>query len=195
MTDLPTYVVINNPDEPRKSVLRTPARELTFPLSPKDMAAIQVLEAKFDQEENMAGLAAPQIGFDIRAIIFEVKDDPILKRWRPDLTQTMPKVIWLNPRYKGIGHDKHTDYEGCFSVYNLAGPVARYKKVHYSAYTIDGDLIEGEAEGMLARVIQHEVDHLNGRLCIDLVPKDKLLTIEEYRARRKKAMETGEKED
>lgn len=192
MTDLPTYVVINS-DDPRREVLRTPARELTFPLSPKDLASIQKLEDQFDHEQNMAGLAAPQIGLDIRAVVFEVKADENLKRWRPDLTQTMPKAVWLNPTYKPVSKETITDYEGCFSVNNLAGPVARYKEIDYTAYTVDGKRIEGRAEGFLARVIQHEVDHLNGTLCIDLVPKDQLLTIDEYRERRRRAMEEGMK--
>jgi peptide deformylase len=84
--------------------------------------------------------------------------------------------------------DKHEDFEGCFSVENLAGPVKRYKTIQYKAYTPAGEPVEGVAHGFLARIIQHEVDHLNGTLCITLVPKDKIERIDEYRRRRAEAM-------
>jgi peptide deformylase len=189
MTDLPSYVVLNDPNA-NTDVLRTPAAPLIFPLSAEDKEVVRILTAKFDGEENCAGLAAPQIGFGKQVIIFSVPDDPQLKKWRPDLIQTMPKTVWVNPTYEGVGEEKHTDYEGCFSVNDLAGPVARFKTIRYSAYTPEGTFVDGTAQGFLARLIQHEVDHLKGRCFIDYVPKDELLSIEEYRARRKNAMES-----
>lgn len=189
MSDLPAYVVVNNPHEKNVAVLRNPAQSLTFPLSREDQEIIRILEAKFDQEENCAGLAAPQIGIGKQVIVFAVSDDPKFKKWSPDLVQIMGKTIWINPSYEPIGAEKHTDYEGCFSVGELAGPVARFKKIRYKAYTPEGTLVEGMAEGYLARLIQHEVDHLNGRCFIDYVPEEELLTIDEYRRRRQEAME------
>ncbi|MBS0271886.1 MAG: peptide deformylase [Proteobacteria bacterium] len=190
MTELPSYVVINNPQETRADVLRNPAEPLSFPLSELDKKIIETLVKKFDQEENCAGLAAPQIGFGKQIIVFAVDDDPDLKKWRPDLTDTMPKTIWINPTYEPVGVDKHTDYEGCFSVDEITGPVPRFKTIQYSAYTPDGTHVEGTAEGFLARLIQHEIDHLNGHCFIDYVEEDKLLSIEEYRKKRKAAMES-----
>jgi peptide deformylase len=179
MSDLPPYVVVNNPKEENVAVLRNPAQPLTFPLSDEDQEIIRILEAKFDQEEDCAGLAAPQIGFGKQIIVFAAPDDPKLKKWRPDLAQTMGKTVWINPSYEPIGTEKHTDYEACFSVADLAGPVPRYKAVRYKAYTPEGTLVEGTAEGFLARAIQHEVDHLNGTCFIDYVPKEELMTIDE----------------
>ena len=187
---LPDYVVINNEDLTHdvRKVLRTEAQTLHFPLSEEDKESVRLVEAKFDQEEKIAGLAAPQIGIAKKIIVFVAPDDEEFKKWRTDLTQTMPKTIWINASYVGISEDKRTYYEGCFSVHNIAGEVPRFTKIKYSAYTPDGELVEGEAEGYLARVIQHEVDHTNGKLFIDYVEPGKCVTMEEYFALRKAAM-------
>jgi len=190
VSNLPSYVILNDPQDNRVNVLRQPAQSLTFPLSKEDREIVQILTDKFEQEDNCAGLAAPQIGFAKQIIIFEVPDDPKLKKWRPDLVQTMPKTVWINPTYEPLGDEKHSDYEGCFSVKDMAGPVARFKTIHYSAYTLEGEHVEGRAEGFLARLLQHEIDHLRGRCFIDYVPDGELLSIEEYRKRRQKAMES-----
>ncbi len=188
MPDSPSYVIVNDPQDTRVDILLKPAQPLSFPLSREDREIIQTLMNKFDQEDNCAGLAAPQIGFSKQIIIFEVPDDPQLKKWRPDLIQTMPKTIWINPIYVPVGEEKHTDYEGCFSVKDLAGPVARFTAIRYRASTPEGTCVEGLAEGFLARLLQHEIDHLRGRCFIDYVPENELLSIEEYRRRRQKKM-------
>ncbi len=185
---LPNYEVINVAQPQEHSVLRKPAQVLQFPLCPEDINDIQILEAKFDQEQNCSGLAAPQIGISKRVIVFAAPENPEYKKWRPDFTQSMPKSIWINPSYEPIGSDQHEDYEACFSVGEMAGPVKRYKKISYRAYDLHGQLIEGSAEGFLARIIQHETDHVYGILFIDLVPEGKLLPIAEYRRRRQEAL-------
>jgi peptide deformylase len=187
--NLPEYVVFEVGGI-MPTVLKTPAYALTFPLTNADYQDIQILEKKYDSEENCAGLAAPQIGISKQIIIFEVPTDAELKKWRPDCIQSMSKTIWINPSYEGIETmGTHEDYEGCFSVKDVAGPVIRYKKINYKAYDINGTLITGQAEGFLARVIQHEIDHIQGTLCIDRMPTDKIISIEAYRKRRKAAME------
>ncbi len=186
---LPEYTAVNLENNQKPKVLTTPAKKLTFPLSPEDINDIKILEAKFDAETNCAGLAAPQIGIAKQIIVFSAREDPNLKKWRADFTQTMDKTIWINPSYEGVGEDKNEDYEACFSVLAVAGAVKRYKKVHYKAYTMTGELVEGTAEGFLARIIQHEVDHVKGKLFIDYVPEDQLLKVEEYRQKRRKAIE------
>ena len=182
---LPEYVVFdrtNNTSAP--AILRAIAKPIFFPLKTEDKKDIELLTNKFNEEKNCAGLAAPQIGISKKIIIFCVPDDPELKKRRPDLTETMPKTIWINPEYKGIeDYGYNEDYEGCFSVKNYTGPVIRYKKISYEAYTTTGQLIKGTAEGFLARLIQHEIDHLNGVLFIDKVDPNKLILLDEYRAK------------
>lgn len=189
--NLPNYVVINDDEQDinLRLVLRKPTKPISFPLSKEDIEVIKILEAKYDAEENCAGLAAPQIGFNKPIIIFAVHNDETLKRWRPDLTDTISKTIWINPQYEGVNEEKHTDYEACFSVTNLAGPVARFKSIKYKAYQPTGREVNGIASGFLARVIQHEIDHINGSLFIDHVPPDQLTDLEEYRKKRASAMD------
>jgi peptide deformylase len=190
---LPNYVAVNDSktqDLTKELVLKRPAKLLNFPLSREDIQIIKTLEAKFDNEENCAGLAAPQIGFDKQVIVFAVENKDDLKKWRPDLSDTMPKTIWINPSYQPINQEKHVDYESCFSVNDLIADVPRYKKIKYKAFLPSGEKIEGIATGFLARVIQHEIDHVKGTLFIDRVSPSKVVTIEEYkkqRARKKQA--------
>lgn len=185
---LPNYVAVNLKTKEEPVVLRTPAKELSFPLTPEDVEDIAILEAKYDGEGNCSGLAAPQIGISKRIIIFAAPENPDLKKWRPDFTQAMDKTIWINPSYEGIGTDKHEDYEACFSVLEVGGTVSRYKKIHYQAHTVTGESVEGTAEGFLARIIQHEIDHINGKLFIDYVSEGELIEIEAYRKKRDEAI-------
>lgn len=182
--ELPSYVLIDDPQCQNRDILRKIAEPFSFPLSKDDKEILRILEAKFDSETNMTGLAAPQIGLSKQAIIFAVCDTPEMRKWRPDISDTLPKSIWLNPCYTPLGDEKHCDYESCFSVGEWAGEVERFKNVKYTAYRPNGKYITGNASGFLARAIQHEIDHLNGILFIDLVPKNKLFTIEEYRLKR-----------
>lgn len=179
-------------DYPR--VLKVPAKRLTFPLTEDDKHDIKILEQQFDNEDNCGGLAAPQIGIAKAIIIFGLEESEELKKWRPDFTQAMDKQIWINPSYEPAGDELSEDYEACFSVAKLTGPVLRYKKIKYKAYNIYGKLLKGTAEGFLARLIQHEIDHIDGKLFIDNVPEEKRMNIEDYRALRAKSMESGRSE-
>jgi peptide deformylase len=189
--DLPEYVVLDKAKSINPKVLRTPAERVKFPLSEEDKKILKILEDKFDQEENCAGLAAPQIGFSKAMIVFSAPDDPELKKWRTDFEQTMPRTVWINPSYEPIGDEKVTDGEGCFSVADVVGHVDRYKKIRYKAYLPDGTPVSGEASGFLARIIQHETDHINGFLFVDRT--DKIWDLEEYRRLRREAMAKAEK--
>jgi peptide deformylase len=188
---LPDYVTFDPTTQSTPNpILKKIAKKFTFPLSSQDFEDIKLLEAKFHEEENISGLAAPQIGISKAAIIFAAPDNPQIKKWRPDLTQTMEKQIWLNPFYEGIKEfGMHEDFEACFSVEKLAGLVNRFKKIRYYAFDIEGREIVGTAEGFLARIIQHEIDHLNGILFIEIARPDSIKPIEEYRKERKNALD------
>lgn len=185
---LPDYCVVDLTASQKPVVLTTPAQKLSFPLTPEDINDIRILEAKFDEEKNCAGLAAPQIGIAKQIIVFAAPENQDLKKWRTDFTQYMDKTIWINPSYEAVGDGKREDYEACFSVLEMAGPVQRYNKVRYTAYTISGDLVEGTAEGFLARIIQHEADHVNGKLFIDYISEDQLMKIDDYRKKKAEAL-------
>lgn len=179
-SSLPDYVCIDDPDCHNKNILTMPAQPITFPLDKSMLQALDHIQKKYDNEQNIAGLAAPQIGYPYQIIIFAVNDDKLLKQLRPDLTDTMPRTIWFNPSYTGIGSKDSEDMEGCFSIKNHVGKVKRYQHIQYEAISTDGSKITGEAKGFLARVIQHEVDHIKGILCLDSLIVDEKIDKQEY---------------
>lgn len=179
--DLPSYVVINDPTSVNTDVLRTPAEKVAFPLTAQIRDIIDQLEEKYDQEDNCAGLAAPQIGYGHRIIVLAVEEDEDIKKYRADLTDTLPKSIWINPAWTALSSEKTTDWEACFSVDDRVGKVSRFTEISYEAWTPEGEKVSGKACGFLARLIQHEVDHLDGKLYIDYIPEGELLTREEFR--------------
>jgi peptide deformylase len=108
---------------------------------------------------NGAGLAAPQIAVSLRIMIFGVAANP---RY-PDV-EYVPETILINPELTVLDSEKESDWEGCLSVPHMRGLVPRYKSIQYRGYNQKGELIEREASGFHARVVQHELDHLDGIL-------------------------------
>jgi peptide deformylase len=106
-----------------------------------------------------AGLAAPQIGADLRVVIFGVHRNP---RY-PD-AEEVPDTVLINPVLEPLDDEMEEGWEGCLSVPGMRGIVPRYKRLRYRGFDERGSLIERSVEGFHARVVQHEVDHLNGIL-------------------------------
>ena len=117
-----------------------------------------------DMRESMkaatgAGLAAPQIGENVRVVIFEVIDNPRYPNREP-----IPYTVLINPQLSPTSKDKVEDWEGCLSVPGMRGLVARYPSLRYTGFDQFGDAIDRSVNGFHARVVQHEVDHLDGIL-------------------------------
>jgi peptide deformylase len=108
---------------------------------------------------NGAGLAAPQIGVDLQLVIFGFERN---QRY-PD-AEPVPYTVLCNPRIEPLGLDQEDGWEGCLSVPGLRGKVPRFARIRYTGVGPDGRLIDREASGFHARVVQHECDHLIGRL-------------------------------
>lgn len=108
---------------------------------------------------NGAGLAAPQIGVLQRLVIFGVESNP---RY-PD-AEPVPTTVLINPRIEPLTEDLEYGWEGCLSVPGMRGLVPRPSRIRYSGVDEHGAAIEREASGFHARVVQHEVDHINGVL-------------------------------
>jgi peptide deformylase len=108
---------------------------------------------------NGAGLAAPQIGVDLQLVIFGFDRN---ERY-PD-APAVPKTVLINPTITPIGDAEVEGWEGCLSVPGLRGVVPRWERIRYAGVDPQGRPIDREAEGFHARVVQHEVDHLIGRL-------------------------------
>lgn len=109
---------------------------------------------------NGAGLAAPQIGVDLQLVIFG--SDAVNPRY-PE-APPVPRTVLLNPVITPVGSDEEEDWEGCLSVPGMRGMVPRWKAIRYSGFDPEGKPIERTAEGFHARVVQHECDHLVGKL-------------------------------
>jgi peptide deformylase len=105
------------------------------------------------------GLAAPQIGVDLQLVIFGFDNS---ERY-PD-APPVPQTILLNPVITPLSQDMEEGWEGCLSVPGLRGAVNRYSLIRYEGVGPTGERIERTAEGFHARVVQHECDHLIGRL-------------------------------
>jgi peptide deformylase len=159
-------------------VLRQKVETVTnFDASLKQLAA--------DLTETMyaapgAGLAANQIGVCLRIVVFDVSDDEEEKK---HLVLVNPEII----EKEGC----QVDEEGCLSVIDLTANVERYSKLVVRAQDLDGKTWEFPAEDFFARVIQHELDHLNGILFIDHLS---VLKRSLYKRRLKKLLREQEKE-
>ena len=133
------------------------------PVTEFDTDALHLLVA--DMFETMgavngAGLAAPQIAVDLQLVIFGT--DAVNPRY-PD-APVVPRTVLLNPVITPIGDEEEDGWEGCLSVPGLRGVVPRWSRIRYSGFDPFGEPIEREADGFHARVVQHECDHLIGKL-------------------------------
>ena len=109
---------------------------------------------------NGAGLAAPQIAVNLQVVIFgSTRVNP---RY-PDRPM-VPQTVLINPVITPIGVDEEQDWEGCLSVPGLRGMVPRWAHIHYTGFDEMGRRIDRTVDGFHARVVQHECDHLIGKL-------------------------------
>lgn len=117
-----------------------------------------------DMEDTMraldgAGLAAPQIGVDLRVVIFGISANP---RY-PD-AEPVPQTVLVNPVITPLDPGMEDGWEGCLSVPGMRGLVPRHLRLRYSGFDAMGNTVEREVSGFHARVVQHECDHLDGIL-------------------------------
>ena len=109
---------------------------------------------------NGAGLAAPQIGVNLQLVIF---GSAVINPRYPD-RPLVPKTVLLNPVITPIGDTEELDREGCLSVPGLRGEVPRWANIRYTGFDEYGQPIDRTVSGFHARVVQHECDHLIGKL-------------------------------
>jgi len=118
------------------------------------------------REYDGTGIAAPQVFTPLRVFLYEVHPET-RKRKEKDV----PLTALFNARYEGIGTEKETDSEGCLSVPFLWGEIVpRFSTVRVSALDRSGKRVAFEASGYHARVLQHEIDHLDGLVYLDRMP-------------------------
>lgn len=137
-------------------VLKSRAQEVD-PAKDETLRDLVRAMAETMYDESGIGLAAPQVGVDKRVIVFDV-DDRLAALCNPVITE--------------FGSETCVDDEGCLSVPGITVPVERATRVVCSGQTLEGRQITLEAEDLLARVLQHEIDHLDGVLILDRCPAD-----------------------
>ena len=148
-----------------RDILRMGDPRLLQPSAPVTAFGTPELEALLaDLRDTMAaadgaGLAAPQIGVSVRVVIFEVTHNPRYPQAAP-----VPYTVLINPVLDPLGDERDEAWEGCLSVPGLRGVVARYTNLRYRGFDLDGRPIDRTVAGFHARVVQHEVDHLDGIL-------------------------------
>jgi peptide deformylase len=108
---------------------------------------------------NGAGLAAPQIGVSLRVVIFGMDTNP---RY-PD-ADAVPYTVLINPLLTPLSPDMEDGWEGCLSIPGMRGVVPRYREIRYTGVDGAGHPIDRSVNNFHARVVQHEVDHLDGIL-------------------------------
>ncbi|SEJ06741.1 MULTISPECIES: peptide deformylase [unclassified Pseudomonas] len=120
-----------------------------------------LIQDMFETMESVGGvgLAAPQIGVDLQLVIFGFERS---ERY-PD-AEPVPQTILLNPLITPLAPTLEEGWEGCLSVPGLRGVVERYEHIRYEGFDPDGKPVQRTARGFHARVVQHECDHLIGRL-------------------------------
>lgn len=124
-------------------------------------------------EKEAVGVAAPQIGWSKRVIVFSSN---YTKRRKPEYP--IPDTALINPSFIVLSDELQVGYEGCLNCGELMGQVPRAMEIEYTGFDLKGNKITKKATGLEARILQHEVDHLNGFLFFDrVIDKESLTTL------------------
>jgi peptide deformylase len=139
--------------------------------------ANDMLETLRSSERPGVGIAAPQIGILQRMIVVESTG---WKNDKDELVGVIPLQTLINPKITKYSEEKEERFEGCLSVPQNNGYVERPKKIKVSALNLSGETVNIKASGFLSRVLQHEIDHLDGILFTDRIKdKTKILRVDE----------------
>ncbi|OGT53181.1 MAG: peptide deformylase [Gammaproteobacteria bacterium RIFCSPHIGHO2_12_FULL_42_13] len=148
-----------------QSVVKMGNKKLATPSLPvNDFSSRELEDIINDMRDTMAakggvGIAAPQIGHNLRIIMFGFEHSERYPNEKP-----VPFTILINPVIKPLSSEMIDGWEGCLSVPGLRGMVTRYKKIQYSGYDLTGKLVSRVVDGFHAKVVQHECDHIDGIL-------------------------------
>ena len=128
----------------------------------EDITSIKTKKIIHDMTETMLdakgiGLAAPQVHISKQIIIFRVPEEE-------DDDKKIKITALINPKFTQISDKTENNWEGCLSIPGMLGLVKRFSKIQYEGYDMKGNIIKREAEGLHARIVQHEYDHLKGFL-------------------------------
>ncbi|MFO0599780.1 MAG: peptide deformylase [Myxococcaceae bacterium] len=169
-------------------VLRNRARDVT----PEEIATpeFQALVQRMVEAMRKApgvGLAAPQLGVDKRVLVLEDREELMATLTTLEKSERervpVPVRTFINPTLTPIGEERVTFFEGCLSVAGFAGLVERWREVEVSGLDEKGQAVTWRVRGWPARILQHEVDHLNGTLYVDRMLTRSFGTLPQVKAR------------
>lgn len=171
-------------------IIRSKAKTV---LTPGSKAMRKIVKDLTDsmRHHNLVGMAAPQIGQGHRIFVTELRKTAFRRAKKLDRLR-----VFLNPKIKSFSRKSEIDWEGCGSVAaaNLFGLVKRPYSVVIEAWDMEGNKFDIAATGFFARVLQHELDHLHGRVFTDLADPKTFMSKSEYlKMRRKESMRTKNK--
>ena len=162
------------------SFLRKKSVELPVPLDKESLEIIKILTDSFLERDDAVGLAAPQIGINKRIIAFRVKG---FDEGQGKVKSIKDIEVLVNPRITQAHGEKVTGVEGCLSCPDIQVEISRFPEIKVRAFNAKGEKINKKYLDYVARVIQHEIDHLDGKLIVDYggdiyYPKSKQLFFE-----------------
>lgn len=146
-----------------KNFLREKAKEVPIPLGGRDKEDVEVLVSSFLRRYDALGLAAPQIGIGKRIIVFRmrgfrnIEDYPIIENYE----------VLINPVITTRGGEEISAWEGCLSCPEIQAEKRRSEEIKVTAFNRNNKMVSRKYKGIVARIVQHEIDHLDGVLIID----------------------------
>jgi len=168
-----------------EQVLRQKARSLSLDeiLNPSTQELIGSMRETMHDAPGV-GLAAPQVGCPLQLVVIEDQAEFIQKLLPEQVTErerrAVPFHVLINPKLTLMGSENAEFFEGCLSVAGFTAIVPRAKRVHVECLNERAEPVVIDAEGWYARILQHEVDHLNGALYIDRMHSRSFCTQENY---------------
>ncbi len=157
-------------------VLRRRAEDIPDPTARNIRTLVDDMIETMEDSEG-AGLAAPQVHVGRRVIIFSAPPERADGEEAPE--ETVELTTLINPEFDALTDETAMGWEGCLSIPGLTGSVPRFTRIRYRGLTPSGRRIEREATGFHARVVQHEIDHLDGILFTMRMPDLGLLMFNE----------------
>lgn len=161
-------------------ILRTKAKEIPLDAIRSKKYRSLIREMIYTMRRTGGvGIAAPQVGKSIRLAVMEMRPT----KTRPDLKKKSPIAI-INPKILKYSSAKENDWEGCLSLKRVRGSVSRPRNITVQYYNEQGEKVTEKTSGLWARIFQHEIDHLNGKVYVDhMNDMTTLMTLGEFKKR------------
>lgn len=162
-------ITIEDAQDRATSTLKLVAADVKFPLSEEDKELIAAMKELCFSLDGV-GIAAPQLNISKKIAVIYIPKSASLLRENP---VEYPMHVIINARYEPIENEgKYEDFEGCYSVKSVYGKVPRYNAIKVTYQNEEGEEISKIERDFYARVLQHEIDHLNGLLITDRLTPD-----------------------